>query len=121
MDKTILVVDDDPAICEVIQEMLAVYHYHVLVAHDGIEAVEETNRHHIDLILMDIRLPYFSGLWFCEAFRHKKNTSNIPVVIVSGFLDEDSVKRARLAGAVDAVSKPFTSRDLLETVRKNVL
>ena len=120
-EKTVLVVDDDPNFGEFIQEVLTIHHYHVLVVHDGLEAIEQTNHHHIDLILMDIRMPYFSGFWFCDAFKRKKSTKNIPIVIVSGLLDEESAQKARLAGAVGIVKKPFTSQELLSAVEKNAL
>lgn len=120
-DKTVLVVDDDPDARELIQEILSERHYHVLTAHDGLEAVEWTNHGHIDLILMDIRMPLFSGIWFCGMFKKKKNTYNIPIVIVSGLLDEENAEKARLAGACACVKKPFSCQELLEVVEKNTL
>ncbi len=120
-DKTILVVEDDPKLAFLIQKVLTRHHYYVLVAHDGLEAIKQTSRHHVNLILMDIRLPYFSGFWFCNAFKKKKNTKNIPIVIVSGLLDENNDQKARLAGASDTVKKPFTNEELLLAVQKNAL
>lgn len=120
-DKTVLVVDDDPDARELIQEILSERHYQVLTAHDGLEAVQWTNHGHIDLILMDIRMPLFSGLWFCGMFKKKKNTCNIPIVIVSGMLDEENEEKARLAGACACVKKPFSCQELLEVVEKNAL
>ena len=120
-EKTVLVVDDDPLMGELMEEILSMNHYHVLVAHDGLEAMNQTNRHHIDIILMDIRLPYFSGFWFCQAFRRKKNTCNIPVVMVSALMTEDNARKAHLVGAVGTVKKPFTSQELLSAVEQNAL
>jgi CheY-like chemotaxis protein len=117
--KTILVVDDDPDFCELIQEFLNGIHYQVLTAHDGLEAVAWTNQGHVDLILMDIHMPIFSGLWFCAAFKKKKNTRNIPIVIISGALDEVSEKKARLVGACACLKKPFSRQELLDVVKKN--
>ena len=121
MTKTVLVVDDDPQIAELITEILSGHHYRVLVVRDGLEAIEQTNQHHVNIILMDIRMPYFSGFWFCDAFKRKKNTKNIPIVIISGLLDEENDRRARLAGAADTVKKPFTNDQLLRVVEKNAL
>ncbi len=121
MVKTVLVVDDDPKITRLIEEILTIHHYQVLVVHDGLQAIEQTNQHHVDLILMDIHMPYFSGFWFCEAFKHKKNTKNIPIVIVSGFLDEENDQKARLVGAADTMKKPFSNQELLRAVEKNTL
>ena len=118
-DKTILVVEDDDSTRELIREILG-DEYHVLLAHDGLEAFEWTQRGHIDLILMDIRMPLFSGYWFCDAFKHKRNTSNIPIVMVSGMLDQEGVERAHAAGACATVKKPFKPEELLQTVEKNL-
>lgn len=117
-ERTILVVDDDPALCELIQEMLKPHSYHVLTAHDGLEAIEQTNRHHVDLILMDIRLPLFSGIWFCDAFRRKKNTSNIPIVMISAVMDEVNEERSMKAGASATLRKPFGCQEILQVVQK---
>ena len=121
VEKTVLVVDDDPLIGELIQEILSMHHYHVLVVHDGLEAIEQTKHHHIDLVLMDIRMPYFSGFWFCDALRRRKHTSNIPVVMVSAMMDDDNVRKSHQVGAVDTVKKPFTNEQLLHAVEKNAL
>lgn len=120
-DKTVLVVDDDPSFCEMIQEMLKERRYLVLTAHNGLEAVEWTKHGHIDLILMDVRMPLFSGYWYCSVFKKKKNTCNIPIVMVSGMLDEEGAEKARLAGACACVRKPFSYQELIEVVEKNVL
>jgi CheY-like chemotaxis protein len=117
-EKTILVVDDDAAVCELIQEILSPYSYHVLSAQNGLEAVEKTHHHHVDLILLDIRLPYFSGFWFCDAFKHKKNTSNIPIVMISATLDEEKKQKALQMGACAVLQKPFGLNTLLEAVRQ---
>lgn len=117
--KTILVVDDDTATRELIHEILDP-RYRVILAQDGLEAFEQVHKSRIDLILMDVRMPVFSGYWFCNAFKRKKNTKNIPIVIVSGLLDEDETERARRAGACAAVKKPFSPEQLLETVEKNL-
>jgi len=120
-DKTVLVVEDDRKQAAQIKKVLKKNHYDVLVAHDGLDAVEQTNRHQINLILMDVRLPFFSGFWFCNVFKQKKNTKNIPVVIVSEHLNKNNTQKARLVGASDTVKRPFTNRRLLSVVQKNTL
>ena len=120
-EKTVLVVEDDPRVADLVEEILTENHYHVLVANDGLGAIEQTNHHHVDIVLMDVRLPIFSGFWFCQALRQKKNTRNIPVVIMSGDLDEEKTHKAHEAGAVATVQKPFTTKELLSVVEKNSL
>ena len=120
-EKTVLVVEDDSVVAELIQQTLISHHYQVLLAHDGLEAMQQTNYHHVDLIVMDTRQPYFSGFWFCQAFRRKKNTRNIPIVLVSAVVDDENDRKARLAGAASTVKRSFTSEELLEVVEKNSL
>ena len=115
---TVLVVDDDAATRELIGEILRPHHQ-VLFAQNGLEAFQWTQRGHIDLILMDILMPLFSGFWFCNAFKRKRSTANIPIVIVSGMLNDENVEKARLVGACATVKKPFRCDELLEVVEKN--
>ena len=120
MAKKVLVVDDDVEITRMMETVLKSRDYNVIVVHDGLQAVEKTNTEQIDLILLDVRLPLFSGLWFCNAFKNKPNTKNIPVIIISGLLDEETAKRAYEAGAAEAIRKPFSSEDLLEVVERHL-
>lgn len=120
-EKTVLIVDDDPSMGEFIGEILNINHYHVLIAHNGLEAIQATKQSHIDLILMDIHMPLLSGFWYCDTFKHKKNTCNIPIVMVSAGLDEETIEKAHKLGACDCVKKPFTCQELLDAVKKNAL
>ena len=120
-EKTILVVDDDPAVCTLIQEILSIYGYHVVSVPDGLQAIDCTNRCHVDLVLMDIRLPYFSGYWFCDALKHKKNTTNIPVIIISASVDDAGKQKAYRVGACAVLQKPMTCGSLLQAVREYAL
>ena len=119
--KRILVVDDDKETVEMIEKVLSSEDYEVLTAANGANAVEKTNQHHIDLILLDNRMPFFSGVWYCNALRRKPNTKNIPIVLVSGALDEETLHKAREAGASDFLKKPFQVEELLKIVAKNIL
>lgn len=120
-EKTVLIVDDDPSMGEFIGELLNINHYRVLIAHNGLEAIQATQQSHINLILMDIHMPLLSGFWYCDTFKHKKNTCNIPIVMVSAGLDEETIEKARKVGACDSVKKPFTCQEILDAVRKNAI
>jgi CheY-like chemotaxis protein len=85
---------------------------------DGLEAIETANSQKIDLILLDIQLPYFSGFWFFNAFRQKSQTKNVPVVVVSAMSKDEDVQKAYRMGASAYLKKPFRQNDLLEVVQK---
>lgn len=117
--KTVLVVDDDKDMVLMITKMLESNDYQVYSAEDGARALQQTNLHHIDLILLDNRMPLLSGIFYCNALKRKPNTKNIPVVLVSGGLDEETIFRGREAGAVDFLKKPFHMDDLLKIVSRH--
>lgn len=114
----ILIVDDDSEMALLMRDILTSNHYEVLVASNGLDAVDKSNKERVDLILLDIRLPLLSGFFFCEAFRKKPETRDIPVVVVSSLAGEENVQKAYRMGAVDYLKKPFESKDLLKVVRK---
>lgn len=116
--KRILIVDDDVEMAALMGEILKQDSYDSIVAHDGIQAIEKSKHEKVDLILLDIRMPFFSGFWFCDAFKQREETKNIPVVIVSALLDEEHIRRAYDAGASGHLKKPFQPQELSAIVRK---
>lgn len=120
MKKCILVVDDDVEITMIIEEILKANHYDVVIAHDGLKAIERSHEVRADLILMDLKLPIFSGFWFCDAFKHRPETKHIPIVVVSSLNSPEDVKKAYQVGATGFLKKPFQSAELLEAVEKAI-
>lgn len=117
MAARILVVDDEPSIVEVLVYNLERAHYHVVVARDGLEALEATRRHEPDLIVLDLMLPKLDGLEVCRALRRERD---VPIIMLTARDAEiDRVVGLEL-GADDYVVKPFSVRELLARV-KNVL
>ncbi len=114
--KRILIVDDDAEMADFMREVLQNGPYEVIVAHDGVEAVDHSNRQRVDLILMDLCLPVFSGFWFCRAFKEKPTTCSIPVLVVSGLTAQEDVDRALEMGACGYLKKPFRAAELLQAV-----
>jgi len=112
--QRVLVVDDDPRICRLIQHHLAQEGYQVLTAASGREMRDKLARAKIDLVLLDVRLPDADGLALA------KELSSIPdlaLIMVTGKADTlDKVVGLEL-GADDYVTKPFDERELLARVR----
>jgi DNA-binding response OmpR family regulator len=121
VSKRILIVEDDSELAVFLRDFLERKNYEVSLAGNGLEAIEESHRHHIDLILMDVCMPFFSGLWFCKAFKEKPQTRNIPIVFVSGAAGDDNVQKALDLGAADFLKKPFDFGHLLAVIEKHVL
>jgi len=114
MQTTILVVDDEPAIVDVLTYNLEKAHYRVLVARDGLEALEQTRRQKPDLIILDLMLPGMDGLEVCRAIRHE---GELPIIMLTARDEEiDRVVGLEL-GADDYVVKPFSVRELMARIK----
>jgi two-component system alkaline phosphatase synthesis response regulator PhoP len=114
MQTTILVVDDEPAIVDVLTYNLEKAHYRVLVARDGLEALEQTRRQKPDLIILDLMLPGMDGLEVCRAIRRE---GELPIIMLTARDEEiDRVVGLEL-GADDYVVKPFSVRELMARIK----
>ncbi|HNV86257.1 MAG TPA: response regulator [Candidatus Omnitrophota bacterium] len=118
MGKKILIIDDDIEMAEIMGEMLKKKDYEVILAHDGLRAIEKSNQEKIDLILLDIRMPFFSGFWFCDAFKQRPQTKDIPVAVVSALTEREDIEKAYSVGASAYLKKPFQAKELLEIVNR---
>lgn len=119
--KKILIVDDDIEMAKIMGEILQQEgEYEIALAHDGIQAIEKSKQDKIDLILLDIRMPFFSGFWFCDAFKQRSETKHIPIIIVSALLDDHSIRKAYDAGATAYLKKPFQAGELSKLVHSTL-
>ena len=107
---TILIVDDDPSIGNLLEEALTKEGYAVLRAYSGTEAVLLLRQTRPDLVLLDMMLPGLSGE---EVLPHLKG---VPVIVVSAKVDVDDKVGMLLRGAADYVTKPFDIRELLARI-----
>jgi CheY-like chemotaxis protein len=113
----LLVVDDDHDILLALQDALEMEGYHVAVAHDGREALEQLKGGlRPELILLDLMMPDVSGWAFCAEHSSDAELASIPVVVVSG-QGVSSRDVARL-GAAGYLRKPVDLDDLLHTVER---
>lgn len=116
MPQKILIIDDDVEMATMMADVLKNEGYAVILAHDGLRAIEKSNHEKLDLILLDIRMPFFSGFWFCDAFKKRPETSQIPIVMVSALNEPEDIERARQLGAAAYLVKPFEPKKLVELV-----
>lgn len=116
----ILVVEDDPDTLEMIRLFLAEESCRVIVATDAFEGLKEFFRQPPDLVLADALLPLMSGLDLCRVIKTHPETKGLPVIMLSAAAQEDEIRSGFEVGADEYLVKPFTSRDLLDTVRKHI-
>jgi CheY-like chemotaxis protein len=114
----ILVVDDDPAMVEVLRDILVAENYDVASARDGQEALAELYRHRPDLVLTDLQMPRLDGLGLLHKVRGDLATCQIPVVFLTVVDSPDREAEALDLGADDYISKPVQRARLLGRVRR---
>ncbi|MCW1929040.1 response regulator YycF [Bhargavaea beijingensis] len=117
MDKTILVVDDEKPIADILQFNLKKEGYNVITAYDGEEALQRVEETVPDLALLDIMLPKKDGMEVCRELRKKYD---FPIIMLTAKDSEiDKVLGLEL-GADDYVTKPFSTRELIARVKANM-
>lgn len=114
MAQTILVVEDDPKIVNLLRLYLEREGYSVLAAGDGPSAVETAERAHPALIVLDLMLPQMDGI---EVTRRLRATSDIPILMLTARVDEVDKLVGLSMGADDYVTKPFSPREVVARVR----
>ena len=115
--KTILIVDDEEPIRDILSHNLIKEGYRVIEAGDGITAVEMATSEHPDLVLLDIMLPKLDGLSVCKRI---KNSMNVPILMLTAKDEEiDKILGLEL-GADDYITKPFSIRELIARVKANL-
>ena len=115
--KTILVVDDEIDIVELIKEYLQHQNYNVITATDGDSALKLALTHKPDLITLDIMMGNKDGYETCLLLRENETTSAIPVIILTGGASEQAALAAQSFGADSYLSKPFELEALAQEIR----
>ncbi|MGD2017139.1 MAG: response regulator transcription factor [Planctomycetota bacterium] len=115
--ETILVVEDDPDIVELLEYSLEREGYKVLVASDGEKGLSEAKRRKPALVLLDLMLPGLDGLAVCRALKEDSSTKPIPVMMLTAKGEESDVVVGLEFGADDYVRKPFSPRELIARIR----
>ena len=117
---TVLVIEDEPDIRELVEFNLKKYDYNVLLANNGEKGLNDARSYEPDLILLDLMLPGIQGIDVCRVIKSGENIKSIPIIILSALGQEEDIVLGLEAGADDYVSKPF-SLDVLNARIKTVL
>ena len=113
MAKTILIIEDEIAIQNILAEPLRACGYKVVTASDGLEGINTFHSHHIDLILLDIMLPKINGYAVCEMIRQEAQT---PIILLTALDTEDDQIKGFDLLADDYITKPFSIKLVLKRV-----
>ncbi|MEK7487122.1 MAG: response regulator [Planctomycetota bacterium] len=115
----LLIIDDEIALVESLSKYLQKHGYQIKIAYNGQEGLElflkEPQNTH--LILMDLQTPLLHGLAFLKQIREKQ--FNVPVILMSGYIDENSQEEAQKLGVIECLLKPFKLAQLKSALEKN--
>jgi len=111
--KKILLVDDEPKVCELIKAYLEKDGYDVVIAMDGKSAIEQAQSYKPALIVLDLNLPEMDGIEVCRTIRHN---SDVPIIMLTARGDEVDRVVGLEMGADDYVTKPFSPREMVARV-----
>jgi adenylate cyclase len=111
MSDEILIVDDDAAACEALARLLQLEGYRPACAGDGREALEAMRRGTPALVLLDVNMPEVDGLRLLDEMRHDPSLREVPVVMMSGSSEPESVIEAKRLGANDYLIKDRLSAE----------
>jgi DNA-binding response OmpR family regulator len=118
--KTILVVEDEPSLAEVLVKKLTQFGYKVITAEDGHEAIHQATTGKADLILLDVVLPKQNGFDVLQTLRSKYDLKT-PVIIVSNLEMEEDIQTGHNLGIVDYIVKSNISlRNLMQLISKTL-
>ncbi|MBV9706592.1 MAG: response regulator transcription factor [Chloroflexi bacterium] len=113
-DMTILIVDDEPRIRDLVRMNLELEHYRVIEASNGQEALEQLREHLPDLVILDVMMPGIDGF---ETLRAIREVSTVPVMMLTVRQSEQDKIHGLDLGADDYLAKPFNPRELLSRTR----
>ena len=113
-EKTILVIEDDESVSQLIRLYLAHEGYRAVSAKNGIKGLNLARSEEPDLVLLDLNLPGLDGVEICRSLRVD---SDVPIIMVTARVDEDERLEGLDLGADDYVTKPFSPRELMARIR----
>jgi len=113
-DKLILVVDDEPRMIRFVQYNLELEGFRVIVAGNGLEAIDRVRVHIPDLVIMDVMMPEMDGF---EALARIREISDVPVIMLTVKNEDEDKHLAFSSGADDYLTKPFSPQEMIDRVK----
>lgn len=115
--KTILVVDDDSTVRSALKRIFESDGYNVLTAADGTQLSQVLDEAKLELIVLDIGLPWINGYELAKLLKENDELKKVPIVFISARTSEMDVKRGFQVGADDYIKKPFDVEEIKKTVK----
>jgi DNA-binding response OmpR family regulator len=113
----ILVVDDDPVVRRIVLELLNAK-YSVILASTGVQLPDLLQRHHPELVILDVMLPWVNGFELCRIIKTHAEGRETPVLFLTSCKEKDDLMTGREVGAAGYLTKPFYAKDLYKEVER---
>lgn len=119
--KTILLVDDDPVTLTSMKRIFEADEYHVYIAKDAMEVSKIIEDIALDIILLNVQLPWIDGYELCSLLKATPLLKNLPVALISENKSEEDIRKGFESGCDEFIAKPFDVLELQKTVAKLVV
>ncbi len=120
MAKNVLIIEDHPETSKLLGNILQMENIDFSVAPDGENGIEKSRTEKPDLILLDIMKPEMSSFEVCKKIKSEARTADIPIIIVSAQISDESIAKMKNLGAREYIPKPFDPFKLVELVKKHL-
>ena len=117
MNRSVLLVDDEPNIVLSLEFLLKQAGYEVRVARNGEEALKAVAERAPDLVVLDVMMPNLDGYHVCETIRADAKLRSVRILMLTAKSRDVEQEKARALGADDYITKPFSTRELVERVK----
>lgn len=118
--QKILIVDDNPQNIKVLGSILSEYNFTIIVASNGLQTLKALEKVSPDLILLDVNMPEMDGFETCEKIKSNPRTKEIPILFLTARIDTEDIVRGFKMGAVDYITKPFNSVELIARIHTHL-
>lgn len=115
--KTVLIIDDQPSLLQMVRFALQMTGLQIIEAVDGIDGLKQLNRHSVDLVISDWKMPNMDGLELLQVMRRTKGLEALPFVMISCENDLIAKREAMAYGALSWVKKPFRLKEIQAAVK----
>ena len=116
--KSVLIIDDEPDIVDIIEAKLTKYQVKIVTANDGFNALFKVGNQAFDLILTDLKMPGRDGLFVLEHIRKSKFNKDTPVIAISGFIGAEEIKKLSANKVSAVIVKPIIGENFDKIVSK---
>jgi DNA-binding response OmpR family regulator len=118
MGKKVLVIDDEPALVDLVKTWLGSKGYEVIPAYNGTDGLRKAVSKEPAVIILDLMMPGMDGFEVLTRLKREPKTRYIPVIVLTAKRDTEHLFRAKELGSTDYMMKPFSLRDLLKLVKR---